>query len=1174
MFSMRNSALVSYSDGIFTRYSASTNRTYSDHQSDLIAFLSIIQKYNIDFLNITWQPALNNLGQGGSGTISQSTFNADMTLAFKRFHEPGDPDSEDSENDFLPLMSEVLILSQPLIQIHPNIVNLEGICWEIKSKTEKAVPVLVFEKAPWDLQQFMNVSEGMSMSINDRLNICADIGSAIMALHSYDVIHGDIKPQNVLVYKDASGNTTIKITDFGYSTLATGEEGRVFLPKSRPWNAPEHHFGGFTAAEAKKTDIYSFGMLCLWFLFGNTIQNTPQHTAEGITEFISFDAPLRPRTLLEQIKDDDKLVGITDQLLDSIPLAGLNGEHTIPLKTFFRLTVALNPNKRSSGLGKLVGLFSQEGIKLDAAILVEEISERSSYTDFRIALTLANLVQTDYRVRSQIRESLENIYFRNPNQPFATHIAFQIAFAYHIGFGAKSDDNKCRVWLERSNKHIHDLKLEKEAVQPASWNNEKLRELQGLVSVDLIHEYRTRGLNELEKARKECEREVSDMAREFGEFHFIMLNLYKTFGNMLDELGELATSKALRIRIRDNIKKEGGVTHPYYVQSFFDLATSHTKLGEWMEAQRVQEEVVNNESIHSSEIESIKNNLAFTYKNMGRWKEAEELEVQVLETSLRVLGQEHPHTLISKSNLASTYKRQGRWNEAEELEVQVMDMRLRVLGQEHPDTLASMGNLASTYRNKKQLKEAERFEVKVMETFERVLGQEHPYTLTSVANLASTLWNQGRWKEAEELEVKVMETRKRVLGEQHPATMISMGNLAVTYKYHRRWKEAEELEMYVIEMEKKVLGPDHPSILASMSNLASTYSFQRRWKEAEVLGVYVVETSVRILGQTHPDTLKRMANLASTYWSQGRWKEAEKLQIEVIKTERRVLGEEHLSTLTSIACLGLTYEKQGRWKEAEELELQVMEKFKTVLGRDHPSTLTITGNLSSTFWNQGKWKESEELEVQLLETRKRILGQEHPETLTSMNNLATIYSKQRKWTQAEEQQMQVTNTFQMTLGEDDPSTVVAIVNLAVIRKNLEALRYSWDENRLERELQELREGFSIQFKDKLPQFATARSLDDGNDGKEILCNTILQKSHDDDDFGADTQRPEFALAESQELDYNDTEQDVPRRALGLSVEAEEDNQANHERLQRALAMPIEDNIDNKEIGCSNDNIHQ
>jgi hypothetical protein len=66
----------------------------------------------------------------------------------------------------------------------------------------------------------------------------------------------------------------------------------------------------------------------------------------------------------------------------------------------------------------------------------------------------------------------------------------------------------------------------------------------------------------------------------------------------------------------------------------------------------------------------------------------------VMETSSRVLGEDHPDTLTSIANLASTYRKQGRWKEAEELVVQVMETRKRVLGEEHPDTLTSMGNLA------------------------------------------------------------------------------------------------------------------------------------------------------------------------------------------------------------------------------------------------------------------------------------------------------------------------------------------------------------------------------------------------------------------------------------------------------------------------------------------------
>ena len=57
-----------------------------------------------------------------------------------------------------------------------------------------------------------------------------------------------------------------------------------------------------------------------------------------------------------------------------------------------------------------------------------------------------------------------------------------------------------------------------------------------------------------------------------------------------------------------------------------------------------------------------------------------------METMKRVLGEEHPHSLTSMGNLALTYRKQGRSKEAEELEVRVMETRKRVLGEEQLDS--------------------------------------------------------------------------------------------------------------------------------------------------------------------------------------------------------------------------------------------------------------------------------------------------------------------------------------------------------------------------------------------------------------------------------------------------------------------------------------------------------
>jgi serine/threonine protein kinase len=157
----------------------------------------------------------------------------------------------------------------------------------------------------------------------------------------------------VLVFKDSAGKITVKVTDFGYSTLATSEDETVFLPKSRPWNAPEHHFGEFKVVEAKKTDVYSFGMLCLWVLLGSMpIQRSS-------TEYM-FDTSTGPFTSLENLKYDDKVEHLANQLMELVPLAGLNLENRILLKEIFSWTVQRRPERRTSDLKRVVGLLRNE----------------------------------------------------------------------------------------------------------------------------------------------------------------------------------------------------------------------------------------------------------------------------------------------------------------------------------------------------------------------------------------------------------------------------------------------------------------------------------------------------------------------------------------------------------------------------------------------------------------------------------------------------------------------------------------------------------------------------------------------------------------------------------------------------------------------------------------------
>ena len=76
----------------------------------------------------------------------------------------------------------------------------------------------------------------------------------------------------------------------------------------------------------------------------------------------------------------------------------------------------------------------------------------------------------------------------------------------------------------------------------------------------------------------------------------------------------------------------------------------------------------------------------------GQYEAASTRLSVALDLERNTLGVEHPCTLSSMANLASMYWNQGRWDEAEKLEVQVMETSLRVLKEDHPSTLTSTSN--------------------------------------------------------------------------------------------------------------------------------------------------------------------------------------------------------------------------------------------------------------------------------------------------------------------------------------------------------------------------------------------------------------------------------------------------------------------------------------------------
>jgi serine/threonine protein kinase len=177
-----------------------------------------------------------------------------------------------------------------------------------------------------------------------------------------DMIHGDIKPQNFLVFwNDGWGRdewrqpeiTHAKLADFGYAgwNMDPSKEVSLYLPESKPWAGPEYHHRAFGIQQAKQLEIFSFGLSCLWFLFHDKLKSldaeTPVRLAEICHENAFYDAKS-----IERLKRDGLLSQLACELVRSE--TSLGGAVKQDLILFFVSSLDMDPKTRKLSIECLV----------------------------------------------------------------------------------------------------------------------------------------------------------------------------------------------------------------------------------------------------------------------------------------------------------------------------------------------------------------------------------------------------------------------------------------------------------------------------------------------------------------------------------------------------------------------------------------------------------------------------------------------------------------------------------------------------------------------------------------------------------------------------------------------------------------------------------------------------
>uniref|UniRef100_A0A2P2MPP5 non-specific serine/threonine protein kinase n=1 Tax=Rhizophora mucronata TaxID=61149 RepID=A0A2P2MPP5_RHIMU len=205
----------------------------------------------------------NELGDGGFGTVYYGKLRDGREIAVKRLYEHNYKRVEQ-------FMNEIEILTRLR---HKNLVSLYG-CTSRHSREL----LLVYEYiSNGTVADHLHGDRAKSAPLiwPIRMKIAIETASALVYLHASDIIHRDVKTNNILL----DNNFCVKVADFGLSRLFPNDVTHVStVPQGTPgYIDPDYHQ---CYQLTDKSDVYSFGVVLIELISSMPAVDITRHQHE------------------------------------------------------------------------------------------------------------------------------------------------------------------------------------------------------------------------------------------------------------------------------------------------------------------------------------------------------------------------------------------------------------------------------------------------------------------------------------------------------------------------------------------------------------------------------------------------------------------------------------------------------------------------------------------------------------------------------------------------------------------------------------------------------------------------------------------------------------------------------------------------------------------------------